>query len=219
MIEEYGPRQASRFLVDSRAGAWFIRSRREGASMGRLVFLLLGALVIHAASAERADADLVDLAVGVHAGIHAPIDEDGPTGTVLGVRLRVLTPIPVIGIEGYYSRIGQEDAEEMWAQGDVGLSLDGDSFDVYGIDVLIGGVRGVPGFKWYGIVGVNMTEFDEGESGDAYRTGGEIGVGFELLPPAIGLGIEARGTLVALSWGDDPEPKFAAVTLGVNYYF
>lgn len=187
--------------------------------MGRLIFLLLAALVIHAASVERADAGLVDLALGVHAGISAPIDEEGPTGTVLGVRLRVLPPIPVIGIEGYYSRIGQEDAEEMWAQGDVGLSLDGDSFDVYGVDVLIGGVRGVPGFKWYGIVGVNLTEFAEGESGDTHRIGGEVGVGLELVPPGIGLSIEARGTLVALSWGDDPEPKFAAVTVGVNYYF
>ena len=187
--------------------------------MRRLGVLLLGAVLLSIVPAERAGAGLVDLAVGVYGGIHAPIDEDGPTGTVLGVKLRVLPPIPMIGVEGYYSRIGQEDAEEMWAQGDVGINLDGDSFDIYGVDVLIGGVRGVPGFKWYGIVGVNFTEFAEGESGEGYRTGGEIGVGLELVPPAIGLGIEARGTLVALSWGGDPEPKFATITVGINYYF
>lgn len=181
--------------------------------------LLLGAFAVVIAAFGPAHAGLIDLAIGVHGGIHMPIDADGPTGTVLGVKLRVLPPIPMIGVEGYYNRIGQEDAEEMWAQGDVTLSLDGDSFDVFGVDVLIGGVRGIPGFKWYGIVGVNFTEFADWESEEGYRTGGEIGVGLEIVPPAIGFGFEARGTLVALSWGDEPEPKFATVTVGVNYYF
>ena len=187
--------------------------------MRNVGLLLLVPLVILAVHAGPAAAGLVDLAIGVHGGIHVPIDADGQTGTVLGVKLRVLPPIPMIGVEGYYNRIGQEDAEEMWAQGDVNLSLDGDSFNVFGVNALIGGVRGIPGFRWYGIVGLNFTEFAEWESGEGYRTGGEIGVGLEVLPPVIGLGFEARGTLVALSWGAEPEPKFATVTIGVNYYF
>ena len=66
-------------------------------------------------SAVPASAGVIDLAVGVHGGIQTPIDEDGPTGTVLGVKLRILTPVPMVGFEGYYNRIGQEKAEEMWA--------------------------------------------------------------------------------------------------------
>ncbi len=187
--------------------------------MRAFVCLLIGGALALGGAVDPAHAGLVDLAIGVHGGIHVPIDADGQTGTVLGVKLRVLPPIPMIGFEGYYNRIGQEDAEEMWAQGDVNLSLDGASFNVFGVNALIGGVRGIPGFKWYGIVGINFTEFAEGESGEGYRTGGEIGVGLEVLPPVIGLGFEARGTLVALSWGAEPEPKFATVTIGVNYYF
>jgi len=180
---------------------------------------LLMLLVVLAAHAGPAEAGLIELAVGVHGGIDMPIDADGPNGTVLGVKLRVLTPLPMIGVEGYYNRIGQGDAEEVWAQGDLGLALDGDSFDVFGVDALIGGVRGIPGFKWYGIVGVNFTQFADWESNEEYRTGGEIGVGLEVVPPMFGFGFEARGTLVALNWGGDPEPKFATVTVGVNYYF
>jgi hypothetical protein len=187
--------------------------------MRKLSLRLLAPLAVLAVLAAPATAGLVDLAVGVSGGIHAPIDEDGPTGTVLGVKLRVLTPVPMIGVEGYYNRIGQEDAEKMWAQGDLHLSLDGDSFDVLGVDVLIGGVRGIPGFKWYGIVGVNFTKFADWNADESYRTGGEIGLGLEIVPPVLGFGFEARGTLVALNWGDAPEPKYATVTVGVNYYF
>lgn len=176
-------------------------------------------LVVIAACAGPAAAGLIELAVGVHGGIHMPIDADGPNGSVIGAKVRVLTPIPMIGFEGYYNRIGQEKAEEVWAQGDLGLALDDGGFDVFGADVLIGGVRGIPGFKWYGIVGVNFTEFADWDADEELRAGGEIGVGLEVVPPAFGFGFEARGTLVALNWGDDPEVKYATATVGVNYYF
>jgi hypothetical protein len=197
----------------------FVRTGKEVATMRILSLLSLAVFAALAVSAAPAGAGLIDLAVGVHGGMHAPIDADGPTGTVLGVKLRVLPPVPMIGVEAYYNRIGQEDAEKMWAQGDLSLSLDGDSFGVLGVDVLIGGVRGIPGFKWYGIVGVNFTQFADWNADESYRAGGEIGLGLEIVPPVLGFGFEARGTLVALNWGDDPEPKYATVTVGVNYYF
>jgi hypothetical protein len=198
---------------------FFVRTGKEVATMRILSLLSLAVFAALAVSAAPAGAGLIDLAVGVHGGMHAPIDADGPTGTVLGVKLRVLPPVPMIGVEAYYNRIGQEDAEKMWAQGDLSLSLDGDSFGVLGVDVLIGGVRGIPGFKWYGIVGVNFTQFADWNADESYRAGGEIGLGLEIVPPVLGFGFEARGTLVALNWGDDPEPKYATVTVGVNYYF
>jgi hypothetical protein len=210
-------RQRPGFLIDSVTVSNDGEAHQEGTIMRNLSIAALALVIV--ALASPAVAGIIDLAIGVHGGIHVPFEEDGSTGTVLGVKLRVLPPIPMIGVEGYYNRIGQADAEEMWAQGDVNLSLDGDSFDVYGVDVLIGGVRGIPGFKWYAIVGANFTEFDEGEGDQGYRTGGQVGIGLEITPPAIGFGFEGRATLVALSWGSEPEPKFATVTVGVNYYF
>ena len=66
---------------------------------------------------------------------------------------------------------------------------------------------------------MNFTQFTDWNAGESYRTGGEIGLGLEVVPPVLGFGFEARGTLVALNWGNDPEPKYATVTVGVNYYF
>jgi hypothetical protein len=196
-----------------------LRGDQEDTTMRSSGRFLLVALVVLAALAGPARAGLIEFAIGVHGGIRMPIDEDGANGTVIGAKLRVLTPLPMIGVEGYYNRIGYEDPGVAWAQGDLGLALEGDTFDVFGADVLIGGVRGIPGFKWYGIVGVNFTEFEDWESNKELRTGGEIGVGLELVPPMLGFGFEARGTLVALNWGGDPDPKYATVTVGVNYYF
>ena len=187
--------------------------------MKNVSLLLMVAIALLAAHVGPAEAGLIELAIGVHGGIHMPIEEDGSNGTVIGAKLRVLTPLPMLGAEAYYDRVSQEDAEEMWADGDFGLALDGDTFDVFGANVLIGGVRGIPGFKWYGIVGINFTEFEDWESEGGYRTGGQIGVGLEVVPPMLGFGFEARGTLVSLNWGDDPDPKYATVTVGVNYYF
>ena len=49
--------------------------------------------------------------------------------------------------------------------------------------------------------------------------GGELGVGLEIVPPALGLSIEGRATVAYLGLGDEPDPKMATVTVGVNYYF
>jgi hypothetical protein len=161
---------------------------------------------------------LVDVAVGVYAGGNVPIDESGDPGTVLGAKLRILPPIPMIGAEAYYQRVGRKDLEDVWNEGDVSIDWSGDGFDVYGADVLIGGVRGMPGFKWYGIAGVNFVEFSDDGSGER-RMGGEAGVGLEIVPPSIGLSVEGRAMVSFLGWGEKPNPQMATLTVGVNYYF
>ena len=168
--------------------------------------------------AATASGGIVDVAVGVYGGAYIPMEGDGTTGTVLGAKLRVLAPIPMIGVDAYYQRIMQKEAADVWNEGDVSVSLDGDGLDVFGADLLIGGVRGVPGFKWYGIAGVNFVEFSEGGSAE-YRMGGQVGVGLEVVPPIIGLSVEGRAAIVVLGLGDDPDPKMATVSVGVNYYF
>jgi len=76
----------------------------------------------------------------------------------------------------------------------------------------------MPGFKWYGIAGVNFVEFSKDGSGET-RMGGELGVGLELVPPALGLSVEGRAMVSFLGWGEKPDPQMATVTVGLNYYF
>ena len=109
---------------------------------------------------------------------------------------------------------------EVMAQGDLSLALDGEGFNLWGVDVLIGGVRGVPGFKWYGIVGVNAAEFEElGRDETERKLGGELGFGLEITPPVLGLGIEGRGTMMFPDLSGDFDSTLLTVTAGVNYYF
>lgn len=178
----------------------------------------LAVLVVAAALCPAASGGVVDVAVGVYGGANFPVEGDAGAGTVLGVKLRVLPPIPMVGAEAYYQRVGQDDAEDVWNEGDVSIDFDGDGFDVFGADLLIGGVRGLPGFKWYGIAGVNFVEFSDDGSGE-YRMGGELGVGLEIVPPAIGLSVEGRAMVAFLGLGEEPDPKMATITVGVNYYF
>ena len=177
---------------------------------------LTGVLVL--ALCSNAGAGIFEVAVGVYGGASFPMEGDAGAGTVLGAKLRVLPPIPMVGAEAYYQRMGQEDADDVWNDGDVSVDFNGDSFDVFGADVLIGGVQGVPGFKWYGIAGVNFVEFSGDGSGER-RMGGELGVGLEIVPPAIGLSVEGRAMVAFIGLGDEPAPKVATVTLGLNYYF
>lgn len=176
------------------------------------------ACALVASLAATATAGIVDIAVGVYGGAYIPAEGDGSAGTVLGAKLRVLPPIPMLGVDAYYQRIVQKEAADVWNEGDVSVSLDDDGLDVFGADLLIGGVRGIPGFKWYGIAGVNFVEFSEGGSAE-YRMGGQVGVGLEVVPPIIGLSVEGRAAIVVLGLGDDPDPKMATVSVGVNYYF
>ncbi len=88
------------------------------------------------------------------------------------------------------------------------------------MDALIGSVRGVPGFKWYGIVGVNAAEFEEfGKSETKRKLGGELGLGLEVSPPIIGLGFEGRGTILFPDLSGDFDGTLFVATIGVNYYF
>ncbi len=180
--------------------------------------IICASLMTLAAMSGPASGGIVDFAVGAYGGVNFPIDESGDAGTVYGAKLRVLPPLPMIGAEAYYQRIGRQDPEDVWNGGDVSIDFDGDGFDVYGADLLIGGVRGMPGFKWYGIAGVNFVKFSKDGSGER-KMGGELGVGLELVPPALGLSIEGRAMVSFLGWGEKPDPQMATVTVGLNYYF
>ncbi len=184
------------------------------------VLALICVLALSAGLVTPAVAGVVDFAIGVYGGMNIPTEEDASAGTVIGGKLRVLPPIPMVGFEAWYAHFGYEDPGTVYATGDVSLALEGDGFGLFGIDVLIGSVRGVSGFKWYGIAGITSAEFEEfGKDESERKLGGELGFGAEILPPALGLGIEGRGTVMFPDLSDDFDESLFAVTVGVNYYF
>lgn len=185
----------------------------------RAAVAALGLMILLAAPAM---AGLVDFAIGAYGGLHVPLQGDASTGTVIGAKLRVLPPIPMVGFEAWYAHFGTEDPGDL-DEGDLALALDADGFDLWGIDALIGGVSGAPGFKWYGIVGINSAELEEftelGDGETIRKLGGEVGVGLEIAPPIVGLGIEARGTLLFPDLSGDFDESLFVATVGLNYYF
>lgn len=188
--------------------------------MRHYALALICAAALSAALVTPAVAGIVDFAIGAYGGMTFPTEEGIDSGTVLGAKLRVLPPIPMVGFEAWYAHFTYEDVGPDLDDGDFYLALEGDGFDLFGVDVLVGSVRGVPGFKWYGIAGVTAVEFEEfGKDESERKLGGELGLGVEILPPALGVGIEARGMMMFPDLSGDFGENLTTVTVGVNYYF
>ena len=188
--------------------------------MRRSIHLVVTALVLLVFIACPAMAGLVDFAIGAYGGMNLPLQDDASAGTVLGAKVRVLPPIPMVGFEAWYAHFTYEDPGDVLAQGDLSLALDGEGFNLWGVDALIGGVGGAPGFKWYGVVGVNAAEFEEfGKDETTRKLGGQLGLGLEISPPIVGLGIEARGTVLFPDLSGDFDESLFVATVGLNYYF
>lgn len=186
--------------------------------MKRTPFILAICAAALCALSIPAAAGPVDLGIGVYGGINYPVLEDGASGgAAYGAKLRVLTPLPMLAGEVYYTRMGQTDIEDIW-EDDISVALEGDGFNVYGADVLFGNLRGAPGLKLFSVAGVNFVNF-EGDGSDELKMGGEIGAGIEFAPPIVGLSVEVRGMLMVLAWSEGADKKLATVTAGVNYYF
>ncbi len=187
--------------------------------MRSAIQIVTTALVLLAFVATPALAGLVEFSVGAYGGMNLPLDADASAGTVIGAKVRVVPPIPMVGFEAWYAHFGSEDPGDL-DEGDLSLALDAEGFDLWGVDALIGSVRGVAGFKWYGIVGVNSAEFEEfGGSETTRKLGGELGLGLEVAPPFLGLGIEGRGMLLFPDLSGDFDDTLLTVTVGVNYHF
>jgi hypothetical protein len=188
--------------------------------MKRSVQAAVAAFALVVLFTAPAFAGLVDFAIGAYGGMNMPLTGDSSAGTVLGAKVRVLPPIPLVGFEAWYAHFTYEDPGDVLAQGDLSLALDGEGFNLWGIDALVGSVRGVPGFKWYGIIGVNAAEFEEfGKDETTRKLGGELGLGLEVSPPLLGLGFEGRGSLLFPDLSGDFDETLFVATVGVNYYF
>ena len=174
-----------------------------------LLLLLAGTTVTHAG--------LLNIGVGVYGGMSMPIEIDGEMGSIVGARLKVLPAIPLVGIEAYYASINQKSPRDLWDEQDLDIVFGGDTYTTFGANLLIGGLSG-PGIRTFGIAGVNFVEFEDHGVAE-FKYGGELGVGVEIVPPFIGLGIEGRASVMLLGWDEGPDRKLTTVTVGVNYYF
>ena len=174
--------------------------------MRHSIQILTVALTLFAFAATPAPAGIVDFAVGAYGGMNVPLGDEASTGTVFGAKVRAVPPIPMFGFEAWYARFGYEDPGEIVAQGgELSLALDGDGFNMWGVDVLIGSVHGMLGIKWYGIVGVNSAKFEEfGADGTESRFGGELGAGAEVAQGEAILDPSFKGPAVI----DDPVPVY-----------
>ncbi len=174
-----------------------------------LMLLLAGATVTYA--------DLLTIGVGVYGGMSMPIEMDTEMGSIVGARVKVLPAIPLVGIEAYYASVNQKSPRDLWDEQDLDIVFDGDTYSTFGANLLIGGLSG-PGVRTFGIAGINFVEFDD-HGTEELKYGGELGVGVEIVPPFIDLGIEGRASVMLLGWDEGPDRKLSTVTVGVNYYF
>ncbi len=182
--------------------------------------ILTAAAVLLAFIATPALAGIVDFSVGAFGGMNVPLKDDASVNTVIGAKVRIVPPIPMFGFEAWYAHFNYEDVEKIWTEGDLSLALDGEGFNMWGADVLIGSVHGMLGIKWYGIVGINSAEFEEfGEDGTERRFGGELGLGVEVSLPFVDLAVEGRGVLMFPDLSGDFSEKLATATVGLNYHF
>jgi hypothetical protein len=181
--------------------------------------VLTATLVVLAFAATPALAEFVEFALGAYGGVNVPLSSDAGVGSVIGAKVRVVPPIPMIGFEAWYAHFGSEDPGDL-DEGDLSLALDAEGFNMWGADVLIGSVRGIAGFKWYGVVGVNAAELKElGGSETTHKFGGELGFGLEITPPFLGVGVEGRGMLLFPDLSGDFSERLLTLTVGVNYHF
>ncbi len=179
-----------------------------------LVILSLSLLLAGAATTH---AGLLNIGVGVYGGMSMPIETDTEMGSIVGARVKMLPAIPLVGFEAYYVSVNQKSPRDLWDEQDLDIVFDGDTYSVFGANLLIGGVSG-PGLRTFGIAGVNFVEFED-HGAKEFKYGGELGVGVEIVPPFIGLGIEGRASVMLLGWDEGPDRKLTTVTVGVNYYF
>lgn len=175
--------------------------------------------VLTAVFAGPAAAGLLGLSVGVYGGANlAPID-DPDAGTLIGAKVRLTPPLGFLAVEAGYSRISREDAEDVWNRGDVDVVLNGDGFDLYSADVLLGSPGGPGPVRWFLVAGVNVKELSDLNDEGALQPGADVGTGIEFALPATGFSVETRAALVWLDWSNPDGLKFLSVTAGLDYSF
>jgi hypothetical protein len=145
--------------------------------------------------------------------------DDPETDALVGAKVRLTPAGGLLALEVFYARVSRADAGEVWNEGDLGVVLDGDGFDLYGADVLLGNPGGPGPMHFFLAGGVNVKELSELEADGELRMGAQAGAGLEFGAPMTGLSAEVRGAVVWLDWSEPGDLEFISVTAGLNYSF
>jgi hypothetical protein len=185
----------------------------------RVAIVAVTLAVLAATIPGPAAAGPLGLSIGAYGGVNfSPIDNPD-AGALLGAKVRLTPPLGFLAVEAYYSRISNEDAEDAWNHGDVDVVMNGDGFDLYGADVLLGSPGGPGPLRWFLVAGINVKELSDLDGEGTFRPGADVGTGVELAIPVTGLSVEARAALVWLDWSAPGDLEFLSVTAGLNYSF
>jgi opacity protein-like surface antigen len=167
------------------------------------------------ASAVQAAGPGIKLGVGVFGGLNIPIlQADQKSGTEFGIRGRVgLTSFLVAEPNVSFVKWGKPDPVE-----GVDLGISGSKVTSFGLDVTLGGVPGLPGFKPFGVVGIGSYKFknDDNPQVDQTKVGYSAGFGLAVrVVPKID--VDVRGKAVVVPWINGGSKKSVSLTAGVGY--
>jgi len=155
------------------------------------------------------------LGVGAFGGLNMPVvQDDQKTGSVFGFRAR-LQLLPFLSAEPNltFGKWGKPDPVD-----DVELGIDGSKITSFGVDVLLGSMNSIKGFKPFGIIGVGIYKIKNDDTGyDESKPGFSGGLGFGIgLTPLLDFDICGR---LIVAPQEDGSKKALFITAGINYYF
>ncbi len=176
-------------------------------------FLLVAGVLLLFASVALAQAP--KFGVGAFAGINIPVvQDDQKSGTVFGIKGRLkLMPILVAEPNVSFGKWGDPDPVD-----GVDLGITGSKITSFGIDLTLGGMPGVKGFKPYAMIGFASYKIENDDTGyDESKLGMAAGFGFALGVSPV-LDIDIRGKAV-IAPQEEGSKKAIWILGGLNYYF
>ncbi|PWB68531.1 hypothetical protein C3F09_11475 [candidate division GN15 bacterium] len=172
----------------------------------RTVVLLTLLLAAAALSAQTPK-----IGLGGFGGLSIPVvQDDQASGTEFGIRARVKLPIVTVEPNVSFAKWGKADPPE-------GITdmPDGSKVTSFGIDALLGGAPGVPGFKPFFVIGGASYKVKNDDTGyDESKLGFSAGLGV-MLGLAAKLDLDVRGKAVVIPTDGGGSKKAVSVTAGV----
>ena len=173
----------------------------------RVLVVMLALLLVGAALSAQTP----KTGIGGFAGLSIPVAQDDQgSGTEFGFRGRL--KLSFVTVEPNFT-IAQ------WGEGDATAGVDGHKVTSFGVDALLGGAPGVPGFKPFFVIGAasykvknDVTQFDESALGLSAGLGFLIGVS-----PKFDLDVRGKGVVIPMDGGGSK--KAVSITAGVAVNF
>lgn len=189
--------------------------------MKRFSLLLLCLLLIGVTSAR---AQLPSFGIGVSAGLNFPIlQADQGNGTVFTIKGIFKAPIVRLEPNISFAKYGEPEPfihSEEFIPGQEIIVLEGSKITSYGVNAILGGGMGVPGFSPYFLGGVAYykTEREQAPQFDlGSKIGWSFGVGFTIsVIPIIEIDVRAKVNIIPINGASKKDANLLA---GINYYF